>query len=209
MLRFLITAGPTREYFDPVRFISNRSSGQMGYALAAAARAVSDQVVLVTGPTALTPPAGVTVVPVVSAQEMAAVVWARFAECDVAILCAAVCDWRPKQVAPAKLKKDQAADTVTVELERTPDILAELGRRKTTQVLVGFAAETENVEAQARDKLWRKNLDWIVANDASAFETAESAVWLLGRAGQVEALPRQAKTTTAEAIIQRTTAGRA
>ncbi len=202
MLRFLITAGPTREHFDPVRYISNRSSGKMGYALAAAARAVSDQVVLVSGPTGLTPPAGVELVPVTTAQEMAEAVWSRFAASDVVIMCAAVCDWRPKQVSATKLKKERATGTMTVELERTPDILAELGRRRKGQVLVGFAAETDDLEANAREKLQRKQLDLIVANDVRAFEADHSAVTLLRRDGGRDALPMLPKSEVAVAIVE-------
>ncbi len=203
MRRFLITAGPTREHFDPVRFISNRSSGKMGYALAAAAQKLSGRVVLVSGPTALTPPAGVEFVSVTSAQEMAEAIWSRFDDCDVAIMCAAVCDWRPVKMATSKIKKQWTTGALTLALERTPDILAELGRRRQRQVLVGFAAETDNVEANARDKLRRKRLDLIVANDASAFEGDASTVQLIGRDGRIERLPRLSKTEVATAIIQR------
>src|ERR1017187_2682455 len=127
-IRFLITAGPTREFFDPIRYISNRSSGKMGYAIAEAARAHSSQGVLVSGPTALTPPKGVEFVPVTTAQEMAEAVWRRFEAVDICIMAAGGCDFRPKKTAASKIKKGSFRGAL--ELEATPDILTELGRRK-------------------------------------------------------------------------------
>ena len=200
-IRFLITAGPTREFLDPIRFISNRSSGKMGYALAEAARAVSPHVVLVSGPTALTPPAGVECVPVTTAQEMADAVLARFDHCDVVIMAAAVCDFRPKQTASSKIGKGMFRGVL--ELEPTVDILTELGKRKQSQTLVGFAAETDDLLANARAKLQRKNLDLIVANTASAFEAEKSAVTLLFSDGHIERLPELLKRDVAVAIIER------
>ena len=200
-LRFLITAGPTREFLDPIRFISNRSSGKMGYALAAAARAVSSHVMLVSGPTALTPPKGVEFVPVTTAQEMADAVLARYDRCDVVIMTAAVCDFRPKRVAVRKIKKQKF--TGTLELVPTIDILAELGKRKRAQLLVGFAAETDNLERNAGDKLQRKNLDLIIANDASAFEADSSSVLLIRWDGTSERLARQPKLQLARQLVQR------
>ena len=167
-LRFLITAGPTREFLDPIRFISNRSSGKMGYALVEAALAVSPHVALVSGPTALTPPDGVECTTVTTAQEMADAVFARFDRCDVVVMAAAVCDFRPKQTAGSKIKKDTFHGVL--ELEPTVDILTELGKQKQSQTLIGFAAETNDLLANARAKLQQKNLDLIVANTASAFE---------------------------------------
>jgi len=200
-IRFLITAGPTREFIDPIRFLSNRSSGKMGYALAEAARAVASRVVLVSGPTALTPPRGVEFVPVTTAQEMADAVLARFEQSDVVIMAAAVCDFRPKAAAAQKIKRTGFGGVL--ELEPTFDILAELGKRKKSQTLIGFAAETENVEANAREKLQRKNLDMIVANDAGAFESDGNAVTLILRDGKPERLREMPKAAVAEAIIQR------
>src|SRR5690242_19710375 len=127
-IRFLITAGPTREFFDPVRYISNRSSGKMGYGIADAARALSSHVALVSGPTSLAPPKGVEFISVTTAQEMAEAVWSRFEAVDVCIMAAAVCDFRPKKTATSKIKKASFGNVL--ELEPTPDILAELGRRK-------------------------------------------------------------------------------
>lgn len=200
-IRFLVTAGPTREFIDPIRFISNRSSGKMGYALAEAAGAVASRVVLVSGPTALTPPKGVEFVPVTTAQEMADAVLARFEQSDVVIMAAAVCDFRPKAAVAQKIKR--AGFGGVLELEPTIDILAELGKRKKSQTLIGFAAETENVEANAREKLQRKNLDMIVANDARAFESDVNAVTLIFRDGKPERLREMPKAAVAEAIIQR------
>jgi len=199
--RFLITAGPTREHIDPIRYLSNRSSGKMGYALAEAARALSLDVTLVSGPTALTPPANVAFLPVTSAQEMADAVFARYGKHDIVIMCAAVCDFRPKHVAAKKIKK--RTFTGVLELEPTPDILAELGRRKGSQVLVGFAAETDHIEDNARDKLQRKNLDFIVANDARAFDADTNRVTLLFRNGRREVLPEMSKSDVARAIVER------
>ncbi len=200
-LKFLITAGPTREFLDPIRFISNRSSGRMGYALAEAARAVSPHVVLVSGPTALEPPLGVEFVPVTTAQEMADAVLARYGRSDVVIMAAAVCDFRPKRAAKNKIKKTTFNNVL--ELAPTVDILAELGRRKKRQLLVGFAAETDNLERNARTKLRSKRLDLIAANDARAFESATNAVTLIGPNGQCERLPELPKQDAAKAIIRR------
>ena len=200
-IRFLITAGPTREFFDAIRYVSNRSSGKMGYALAEAARALSSQVVLVSGPTALTPPQGVEFVPVTTAQEMAEAVWSRFGKADICIMAAAVCDFRPTKTATGKIKK--GSFNGVLELEPTPDILAELGRRKKSQVLVGFAAETDDLEKNAREKLLRKGLNFIVANDASAFDAETNCVAVIGGDGKVERLPELPKIEVAKAIIER------
>ena len=200
-IRFLITAGPTREFLDPIRYISNRSSGKMGYAIAEAARSLSSQVVLVSGPTALTPPEGVEFVPVTTAQEMAEAVWSRFGAVDVCIMAAAVCDFRPKQTATGKIKKGSFSGVL--ELELTPDILAELRRRKKSQVLVGFAAETNDLETNAREKLVRKGLDFIVANDASAFDAETNRVAFIDGERKIERLPELPKSEVAKAIIER------
>jgi phosphopantothenoylcysteine decarboxylase/phosphopantothenate--cysteine ligase len=199
--RFLISAGPTREMIDPVRYISNRSSGKMGYAVAAAARAVSRSVMLVSGPTWLEAPSGVDVVRVVTAQEMADAMFERFDAADVVIMAAAVCDFRPVTRASDKIKK-QAFGGV-LELEPTVDILAELGRRKVRQVLVGFAVETRDLEVYAADKLARKNLDWIVANTVAAFDTDENTVTLLGRDGRLERWETMSKAEVAGRLVAR------
>jgi phosphopantothenoylcysteine decarboxylase/phosphopantothenate--cysteine ligase len=185
----LITAGPTREALDPVRFLSNPSTGRMGFALAEAARDRGAQVTLIAGPTDLEPPAGVATVRIVSAQELAGQVDARAAAMRVVVMAAAVSDQRPAQVAPQKVKKRDGEELL--RLVRTPDILAGLGARFAQQaqrpLLVGFAAETERVEEQAREKLARKNLDLIVANDVSeagaGFSAATNHVVVLGRDG--------------------------
>jgi phosphopantothenoylcysteine decarboxylase/phosphopantothenate--cysteine ligase len=200
-IHFLITAGPTREFLDPIRYLSNRSSGKMGYAIAEAARAISTHVTLISGPTALTSSQGVEFVSVTTAQEMAAAVWDRFETTDVCIMAAAVCDFRPKNKAADKIKKGSFGGTL--ELESTPDILAELGRRKKSQLLIGFAAETNDVEANAREKLARKGLDFIVANDARAFDADTNQVTFIGREGEIERLPNLPKSEVAKAIIER------
>src|SRR5438552_9027894 len=165
-LRCLLTAGPTREHLDPVRFLSNGSSGKMGYALAAAAVMRGWQVDLVSGPVGLAAPVGVTMHRVVSAADMFTACEPLFTECDVFIAVAAVADYRPVEVSAQKQKKKAGA--ITVELVPTVDILKTLAARKQPgQTIVGFAAETNNVEAYARRKLAEKRLDWIVANDVS------------------------------------------
>jgi phosphopantothenoylcysteine decarboxylase/phosphopantothenate--cysteine ligase len=200
-LRFLITAGPTREFLDPIRYISNRSSGKMGYAIAEAALAVSSNVTLVSGPTSLMASKGVEFVSVTTAQEMAEAVWSRFGSADVCIMAAAVCDFRPRNVVGSKIKKGSFRGVL--ELEPTPDILAELGRRKKSQVLVGFAAETDDMETHAREKLTRKGLDFIVANDASAFDAETNRVTILSADGAIENLPELPKIEVAKRIIER------
>jgi len=181
----LVTAGPTREHFDPVRFLSNPSTGRMGFALAEAARARGARVTLIAGPTELVAPAGVEVVRVVSAAQMAEAVEARAGAARVVAMAAAVSDQRPVEVSAQKVKKGAVQETV--RLARTEDILAGLGRRPERPVLVGFAAETENVEENARQKLAAKGLDLIVANDVSkggaGFAAESNRVVVLERDG--------------------------
>ena len=201
--KVLITAGPTREAVDPVRFISNRSSGKMGYALAESARDAGAQVTLVSGPTNLTPPAGVDFVSVVSTQEMYDAVFEN-ASADVVIKAAAPSDYRPVAVAAEKIKKSQGH--LSLELEKTPDILKALGAQKREgQLLVGFAAETQNVEAYALKKMHEKNLDMIVANDVSkagaGFDGDTNIVTLYKRSGAIEALEKMDKRAVAAVII--------
>lgn len=164
----LITAGPTREELDPVRYISNHSSGKMGYALARAAHRRGARVILVSGPTALAKPDGVRVVKITSAAEMQSEVMARVAECDVVIKAAAVADYRPLVRNSSKIKKK--GDATTIELIKNPDILAQLGGMKQRPFLVGFAAETEALADNAKKKVAEKNLDMIVANDVSQID---------------------------------------
>ena len=159
--RILVAAGPTREKIDPVRFISNYSTGTFGYAIAKEAKRRSLIVTLVSGPTALRPPSGVKFIPVESSLDMRRAVLAGFKKCDCVIMSAAVADWRPVYSARKKIKKSRKK---TIELVENPDILAELGARKNGRVAVGFALETENLEKNALKKLKDKNLDLIVAN---------------------------------------------
>lgn len=201
----LITAGPTREHLDPVRFFSNGSSGRMGYALAAAAAAQGWKVDLVSGPVALPPPAGVTLHRVVSAVEMLAASEPLFPSCDLFLAVAAVADFRPKSAAPGKIKKD--GKSLRLELVPTIDILQTLAARKREgQVVVGFAAETHDLEASARRKLAEKGLDWIVANDVSrpglGMEAEENAVLLLGRTGARLAFGPAPKAAVAGFILE-------
>ena len=204
----LITAGPTFEDIDPVRFVGNRSSGRMGYAVAAEALRRGAAVTLVTGPTHLTPPHGAEVVKVRSAAEMHAAVMERAAGRDAVIMSAAVADYTPAEQSPHKVKKSDGP--VTITLTRTKDILAELGKLPSRQqrrpVLVGFAAETRDVVAYAQDKLRHKGVDLVVANDVSrtdaGFDVETNAVTLVSSAGS-EALPVQAKSAVAAAILDR------
>ncbi|MEJ2471548.1 MAG: bifunctional phosphopantothenoylcysteine decarboxylase/phosphopantothenate--cysteine ligase CoaBC [Desulfuromonadales bacterium] len=205
----LVTAGPTREEFDPVRFLSNYSSGKMGYALATAARDRGARVILVSGPVSHPAPAGLSLIRVTSAQEMYDAVLEKAGEADVIIKAAAVADYRPVERAMQKTKKGQT-ETLTVALQRNPDILAELGRRKEGQILVGFAAETDHLLEHARDKLQAKNLDMIVANDVTqkgaGFDADTNIVRLLTRDGQCEELPQMPKSAVASSVLDRVAA---
>ena len=200
--RIVVTAGPSREPLDPVRFISNRSSGKMGYALARAAARRGAQVVLVSGPTALAPPEGVRTVPVVTAEEMRAAVLAEFDSATAVFMAAAVADYRPRSTAGNKMKR--GGDAIRLDFVPNPDIVAELGARKRQQIVVGFAAETESLVENARAKLHRKNLDLLVANDVtredSGFDVDTNAVTLLDRDGTVTPLPVMSKDAVADRI---------
>lgn len=203
--KILITAGPTREKLDAVRFLTNRSTGKMGYALAEAARDAGYDVTLVSGPVNLQPVSGVTMVMIESAAEMAEAVKSRAPEMDVVIMAAAVADYRPVFVHQGKMKK--LPGNLTLELERTEDILASLGQVKPAgQILVGFAAETDDLLANAVGKLQRKNLDWIVANDVSksdrGFGSADNAVTMIGRDGRQIDVPLASKQVIAATILQ-------
>ena len=201
----LVTAGPTREALDPVRYLSNRSSGKMGYAIAEAAAKRGARVVLVSGPTAQAVPQGVDVVHVETAQQMYEAVLAKLPVATVVIKAAAVSDYRPKRVADRKIKKDETVPEVT--LEPTPDILAEVGKRKGTRIVVGFAAETDDLVANARKKLQRKRVDLMVANDVrqagAGFDTDTNVVKILDAEGGVEELPLLSKHEVAERILDR------
>lgn len=202
--RVLISAGPTQEPIDPVRFISNRSSGKMGYAIAEAARGRGAEVILVTGPTALAPPAGITTVLVNTAGEMSEALSRHFPFSTVLIMAAAVSDFRPKTPAGQKLKK-QGRSELVLELETTPDILAMLSARRTSQIVVGFAAETEQVLSHAKDKLKGKGLDLIIANDVSqaghGFGSDDNAVVILSATGEQKALGPMPKRRLADEIL--------
>ncbi len=210
--RVLVTAGPTREPLDPVRFLSNPSTGRMGFALAEAARRRGAEVILCAGPTHLAPPPGVRVVPFDTAESLHAAVTAVAGEADLdlVIACAAVADWRPAEVAAEKRKKADAGAELTLRLVRTPDVLAELSRsvagRADRPVLVGFAAETGDLEAGARAKLTGKGLDLVVANRVkgagSAFGAEDNEVYLVS-AGGVAHLPRSSKAEIAQGILDR------
>jgi phosphopantothenoylcysteine decarboxylase/phosphopantothenate--cysteine ligase len=201
----LVTAGPTLEDIDPVRFLSNRSSGRMGYRLAEAARDRGARVVLVSGPTALPAPDGVELVSVRSAEQMARAVEAHWAGAALVAMAAAVSDYRPQAVARHKLKK--AAGGASLELVRTPDILRGLGERKGSRFLIGFAAETQALVESARRKLLEKNLDLIVANDVSregsGFGSEANAAVLLDREGGRVEVPLTGKRELAERIWDR------
>jgi phosphopantothenoylcysteine decarboxylase/phosphopantothenate--cysteine ligase len=197
----LITAGPTREKIDPVRYLTNRSSGRMGYALAEAALRRGARVLLVSGPTALTPPGGAELTPVESAEQMRQAVLQRLPEATIVIKTAAVADYRPKQAAEQKIKRKGA---MSLDLEPTGDILAEISRKKGTQIVVGFAAETENVLENARKKLAAKALDAIVVNDVSregvGFDSDRSAVTIITQSEIVE-VPETTKWEVAQRVL--------
>jgi phosphopantothenoylcysteine decarboxylase/phosphopantothenate--cysteine ligase len=201
----LITAGPTVEAIDPVRYLSNHSSGKMGYALASAALSAGAKVILVSGPVSLTPPNGAEVVQVKSAQEMYDAVLSHIDNADIVIKAAAVSDYRPKEVLSQKRKKH--SDNWEIELIKNPDIAYEVGKRKRVgQLLIGFAAETENIERYAREKLEKKNMDFIVANNVlqedAGFSIDTNAVSVYGKGGLISAYPVMPKRTLAEKLIK-------
>ncbi|MGG3445356.1 bifunctional phosphopantothenoylcysteine decarboxylase/phosphopantothenate--cysteine ligase CoaBC [Bacillus cereus] len=202
--RILITAGPTRERIDPVRFMTNFSSGKMGYAIAEVAASLGADVILVSGPTALNPPLHVTTIQVESAQDMLEAVLQHCQNVDVVIKTAAVADYRPKYVHDNKMKK-QNGDAV-IELERTVDILRTLGEKKERQLLIGFAAETTNIEEYATRKLREKNANMIVANDVKAqgagFGTDTNIVTMYRKDGEIIELPLLTKKEVAREILK-------
>ena len=203
-MNVLVTAGPTREPLDPVRFLTNRSSGKMGYELAHAFSGAGHTVLLVSGPTAIDVPDGVDFLPVETAAEMHAAVEHHIGRMDVAVFAAAVADYTPAMVAPEKIKK--TGERITLELVRTPDILGSArGSFGFAGTLVGFAAETENLEANARDKLRRKGCDLVIANDVSkpgiGFDSDHNQV-LLVFPEHTEALPLATKHDLAHQLVQ-------
>jgi phosphopantothenoylcysteine decarboxylase/phosphopantothenate--cysteine ligase len=202
--RILVTAGPTQESIDPVRFITNHSSGRMGYALAKVAKRRGAEVILVTGPTSLSiPRSDIEVVSVKTAEEMRKAVFAHLKNCSVVIKAAAVSDYRPKEISRTKLKK--IASCTSLELERTRDILGEIGEKKGKQILVGFAAETEDLIANARKKLKKKNLDLIVVNDVTrpgaGFASETNQVKFLYPSGEIKELPLISKEEVSQFIL--------
>ena len=199
----LVTAGPTCEDLDPVRYLTNRSSGKMGYAVAEAAALRGARTILISGPTALETPAGVERIDVRTAEEMYRAVVEKFAECSAAILAAAVADYRPATKLDQKMKRGK--ELLTLSLEPTPDILAAVAQNKGERLVVGFAAETERVAENARKKLAAKNADLIVANDVSAegagFDHDTNIVTLFSRDGRDLPLPRMSKSEVAQRIL--------
>lgn len=202
-VKILITAGPTQEPFDPVRFITNGSSGKMGYALAKAARRRGAAVTLISGPTSLNPPAAAHFIAVRTAQEMREAVMAHFPGQAVVIKAAAVSDYRPKTIEADKIKKDKGYSRL--DLEQNPDILTELGRIKKNCVLVGFAMETRDLVKNAKSKMQKKNLDMIVANslreDGAGFQTDTNIITLMDKNGSVTTLPKMTKIEAADQIL--------
>ena len=201
----LVTAGPTEEPIDPVRFLSNRSSGKMGFAVARAARRRGAQVILVSGPSALPAPSGVKFIPVRTASEMREAVLGSLPGVSTLVMAAAVSDYRPKGTSPEKIKKSRAE--LSLPLELNPDILHEAGQRKEKRLLIGFAAETESLLANARKKLAEKNLDLIVANDVrlpgAGFQVDTNVAKLIDRSGKVEELPLMSKEDLADCVLDR------
>ncbi|CDF57884.1 bifunctional phosphopantothenoylcysteine decarboxylase/phosphopantothenate--cysteine ligase CoaBC [Thermobrachium celere] len=199
----LITAGPTREDIDPVRFITNRSTGKMGYAIAKAARDRGANVTLITGPTNINPPSFIDVVNVYSAEDMYKAVEERYDSCDVLIMSAAVADYRPKVKSDVKIKKSD--DDLKIELTRNKDILFELKERKRNQVVIGFAAETNDLLENAIKKINKKNLDYIVANDVtmkdSGFGTETNTVKIIDKFGNITDYPNLPKEEVAHHIL--------
>lgn len=202
-MRILVTAGPTREHIDPVRFISNRSTGKMGFAIAECAARRGHAVTLVAGPVVLATPPGVARVDVISARDMLAAVESHLPACEALVMCAAVADWRPKQASAVKLKKRGMVPVL--ELDPNPDILATIRGRTHGCIVVGFAAETGDPRAEGRRKLAEKGLDLLVANDVSqpdaGFAADTNRVTLLTRAGGEEALPLLSKREVAGHIV--------
>ena len=206
-LKVLITAGPTEEPIDPVRFISNCSSGKMGYALAEAALAYGAEVILVSGPVTLTCSKDITLIKVKSASQMLQAVEDYVKEVDIVIGCAAVADYRVENYSPVKIKKEEGNDTITLKLVKNPDILATVGLLENNRPFtVGFAAETNNTEENAKSKLVRKNLDLIVLNDVSkkdiGFNSDDNEVTIFDKDGKIAHLEKQPKHVIAQSVME-------
>ena len=203
--KILITAGPTEEPLDPVRFITNLSSGKMGYALAAAAQRRGARVTLISGPTNLPLPPAEKIIRVRTAKEMHKAVMSNYKSANIIIKAAAVADYRPKVSAVEKIKKNQK--TLSLELERNPDIIAEIGKNKGKRVLVGFAMETQNLLANATEKLKKKNMDLIVANnlreEGAGFRTDTNIITIIDCEGRTESFDKMTKSEAADKILDR------
>ena len=199
-MRMLVTAGPTREYIDPVRYLSNESSGRMGYAIARAAKRRGHDVALISGPTALRPPKGVETLNVTSARDMRAAVLERFPEHDALVMAAAVADFRPRKRARRKIKKETASSSI--ELVRNPDVVAEAARKKGDRTVVGFALETNDGPANAMSKLERKRLDFVVLNSPAVLGRDDTTVHILGPDGPIEALRSRTKDSVGTSIVR-------
>ena len=201
--RLLVTAGPTREMLDPVRFLSNVSTGHMGYQVARQAKQMGFQVTLISGPTALTPPRGVHYKPVLSAEEMKRAVFKYWLKTDALIMTAAVCDYTPVQFSPSKIKRVKSK---AVHFKRTTDILEAVGKRKGNRLTVGFSLETESVKLHAIQKLRKKNLDLIVANWYGAgnnpFGDRRASMVLIDRKGKEKPFSRMTKVQIAKALLK-------
>ncbi|MCI0498380.1 MAG: phosphopantothenoylcysteine decarboxylase [Planctomycetales bacterium] len=200
-LHILITAGGTREYIDPVRFISNASSGRMGYALARAAVRAGHKVTLIAAPTALKPPKRATVIQVVTSGDMFSAVKCEFERCDCLLMAAAVSDYKPARISRTKIKKEQTV--LSLDLKPTTDILKWAGKHKRSgQILVGFALEDTGVKKNAEKKLASKNLDMIIANEPSAIGAGKSSIHIKSRTADWQTLPICSKTASAREIIR-------
>jgi len=203
-VRFLITAGPTREPIDPVRYLSNRSSGKMGYAIAEAAVEAGHDVTLISGPVHLDPPRAACFVSIVTSDEMSDAIHRHLRDCDVLVMCAAVADYKPAEVFPRKIRKRE--ENLSLELIPTRDILSSLEKKDRHFLLVGFAAETNDVEESAEKKLHAKNCDLIVANDVSradsGMESEENEVTILFRNGERQKISRAPKKIIARELVK-------
>jgi phosphopantothenoylcysteine decarboxylase/phosphopantothenate--cysteine ligase len=203
-VRFLITAGPTREPIDPVRYLSNRSSGKMGYALAEAALSAGHEVVLITGPVSLAAPARARTVKVMTSDQMHDAVHQHLSMCDILVMCAAVADYKPAMASPQKIKKGAAG--LILELIPTRDILSSIPPHDDRLFIVGFAAETNDLEENARKKLRAKNCDMVVGNDVSradrGMESDENEVTVFFRNGEISKIPRASKKNIAVELVK-------
>jgi phosphopantothenoylcysteine decarboxylase / phosphopantothenate---cysteine ligase len=203
-VRFLVTAGPTREPIDPVRYLSNRSSGKMGYAIAEAAIDAGHDVTLISGPVEIAPPARARLISITTSDEMFEAVHRHARDCDVLVMCAAVADYKPARISRQKIKKDRGG--LDLELIPTRDVLMSLPERDRSFVVIGFAAETENLEENAQNKLRQKNCDAVVANpigDAnSGMESDENEVTIFFRDGQTQRISRAPKKIIARELVK-------